>query len=78
MKTQNNRITETIKVLKAYQAEYGVSFESAIRDWDEPWQFQYLFDILTEHYGKEPTPEHVCNLAGVNPTYWQQFMEGRL
>jgi len=76
MDSRLKKVQATIEILKGYMQEYHVSFESAIQDWDEPWTYDYLYDVLVEHYGNEPLPDIVCSLAGVNPKFWQDFRKG--
>jgi hypothetical protein len=72
----NKRIKDTIEILKQYMEEHNVSFESAVSDWDEPWQFSYLYDVIKMYRNETPSDDEVCRLAGVSVSYWNDFKSG--
>ena len=77
-RSREEMIRDDIKALSQYAHHYMMSFENAIADWDEPWEFQYLFDLVTVYRGgKKPTNEEICYLAGVSKEYWNDFIEGK-
>jgi len=70
------RIQATIRDLKWYMSEYDTTFEEAVSEWDMPWSFSYLYEVVKTYRNDPPSQDEICRLAGVNVSYWDRFING--